>query len=527
MDPESDVDAYDAIQRKGEDDSDEDLEDIARSHARYNYIDVAPSKMRRQANFMEGVEGNQYDKFSGISTTRKEMMGDEDDGETGEEEEEEEEEEREEEDEEESLDERGMGSDESDEDDESDGEGENMEEDARRSAPRKKPQVRFESNTVVHSNGAALNAAQSDAQLLQNLRKRSREDAEKGRDARKQMDAWGKLLGVRIRGQKVVRGAGRISSEVIQKSMEQFSEADREAYDSTLQSLDEMSSHLFTLQRQVLQSFTGTDAMESSVISTGLNSLEQQLDIVTRSSQLSHDEAMDNGKSHLDTLFKFDQTVFDPLWRDVLARWTSRTSVSNLDEGHRNKFENSLKAMNQSAEDQIDRGLSGDAFDRLRKRTRVWRGSEAESRIVLEERSEDEEDSGEEKKEEADIFDDSDFYASMLRELIDSRGAASVMGASGADSSLAWAQAAKRASKKNRNGDLKTSKGRKLRFDVIEKLENFMPPIPRETWNRDQIDRLINQLREGDQAAEEKGPSNKAEAGKEGRVDLAGLRLFG
>lgn len=208
--------------------------------------------------------------------------------------------------------------------------------------------------------------------------------------------------------------------------------------------------------------------------------------------------------------------------------------MSNLDEGRKNKFQSSLKAMNQSAEDQIDRGLTGDAFDRLRKRTRVWRGSEKEFRLAAESArpssQEDDSDDEEQKKEgdHADIFDDSDFYATLLRELIDSRGVASVMGADGGESSLAWAQAAKRATKKNKNGDMRASKGRKLRFDVIEKLENFMPPIPRETWSKDQIDRLFNQLRGGDQESEEQAVvSNGTGDSKGEKVELAGLRLFG
>ncbi|UZJ56636.1 hypothetical protein CBS101457_005956 [Exobasidium rhododendri] len=533
MDPESDADAYDAVQRIDGDDSDEDLEEKARSHARHNYIDVAPSKMRKQANFMEGLNGNRLEKFAGIKATRKEMMDDGDDEEIADEGETEEDDVEEDEEIGEEGDDIGDDEDDSSDVNEEDEEDEEESGGKEKRTLRKRSQVRFEATSEEDApKRNELTAAQSDAQLLQELRKRSRDDAEKGRDARRQMDAWNKLLGIRIREQKVVRGAGRIPSGMIQKSLTQFSEKDREAYESTLSSLDDMSSQLFALQRSVLQSFTGTNSMEGSVISSGLARLERQIDLVSKPSKRSHDE-VDEDRSHLDTLLEFDQTVFEPLWRDVLARWSSRTSVSNVSEGHKTKFESSLKAMNQSAEDQIDRGLTGDAFDRLRKRTRVWRGSEKESRIVAEEASNDGEDSDEEARKEmaeADIFDDSDFYAAMLRELIDSRGAASIMGANGAaaaDSSLAWAQAAKRASKKNKMGDMKASKGRKLRFDVIEKLENFMPPIPRETWSKDQIDRLLNQLRGGHRGVEDVGVSDKAEASNDDTVELAGLRLFG
>lgn len=42
--------------------------------------------------------------------------------------------------------------------------------------------------------------------------------------------------------------------------------------------------------------------------------------------------------------------------------------------------------------------------------------------------------------------------------------------------------------------DTKASKGRKLRFTVHEKIQNFMVPIPRASWQQDQTDDLFASL---------------------------------
>lgn len=520
-DPPSDVEAHDALQRQASDDSENDQEDEARSHARHNYVEVGPSSMRRQANFIEAASENQMKRYAGVKTTRREMMDSDEGGDYDEEE----------------VGHSGEDKDSEmaeDDEDEDEGEGEEKgaeengeEEDADQGDAAARTsgttRVRFEAPSEQPNHTASLNAAQSDAQLLQDLRKRSKEDAEKGRDTRKQMDNWGKLLGIRIRGQKVVRAAGRVPAKMIRKHVSELGEADRDAYESTLASLDDISSHLFSLQRQVLQSFTGNDSKESSIVSPALANMDDELKRVSQRAKRPH-SALQDEHSDIDTLLKLDRTIFEPLWRDVLVRWTSRTSVS-VEGAQKKKFESSLKAMNLSAEDQVDRGLASDAFDRLRKRTRVWRGTEREARIGMEAIAADQTDSDDEQdmtqEQQTDIFDDSDFYAAMLRELIDSRGASSeATGHDGSDSSMAWAQAAKRASKKNRGAEARASKGRKLRFDVNEKVQNFMPPIPRETWSKEQIERLFRQL----SGVAERQPEVVAEDEQAG---LDGLRLFG
>lgn len=539
--PESDVEAYDAIREAERESSEDDGEDEARSHARNNYYTPSSSNLRRKADFMEGADAEQRRRYEGIKTTRRELMDGSDENESDMDEVSQEDDL--------SIDEEASDTAsierESDKASSSAGRqdripklksnGNHAQTDARkRSVHFQKP---MDNDQPLPDTTKSLNSAQSDAQLLQHLRSRTKEDAAKGRDARKQRATWAKLLGVRIRAQKVVRMGGRIPSQLMKESRSELTEADQQALGKTLESLDEITRHLFSLQQQVLQSFTKAETRENSVVSSALPPLQSLLDEVSQPRKRSIDDISDHDK-HIEALLQLDQHIFDPLWRDVLSRWSSRTAASASEGVNRNKFQVSLKAMNQSAEDQIDRGLSGDAFDRLRKRTRVWRGNEDEARLdtgtKVASNTQAEEDSDNEEisvNANADIFDDSDFYSALLRELIDSRGASSEMGVGldVPDSSLLWAQAAKKAAKKNKNGEMKSSKGRKLRYDVIEKVEHFMPPVPRETWSKEQIDRLFLQIKGADHNTQDiNGEGDeiaRLNIGEEGE-GLGGLRLL-
>jgi len=85
-----------------------------------------------------------------------------------------------------------------------------------------------------------------------------------------------------------------------------------------------------------------------------------------------------------------------------------------------------------------------------------------------------------------DIFDDTDFYQKMLRDIIDARG-----GGNGGEDWMV-SQKQKKAKKKV---DTKASKGRKLRYEVHEKLQNFMVPVPVPgAWHDEQIDELFTSL---------------------------------
>jgi len=98
--------------------------------------------------------------------------------------------------------------------------------------------------------------------------------------------------------------------------------------------------------------------------------------------------------------------------------------------------------------------------------------------------------------EDVNIYDDADFYQLLLKELVDQRmvdSNSSVAPVGGSERPIAQWTAVKEA-KTKKNVDTKASKGRKMKFTVHEKLQNFMAPEARGNWEQDRIDRFYSTL---------------------------------
>ncbi len=128
------------------------------------------------------------------------------------------------------------------------------------------------------------------------------------------------------------------------------------------------------------------------------------------------------------------------------------------------------------------------------------------------------------------IFDDADFYTLLLKELVDQRMAdnASTAGITGLAGVVPTATTtARKEAKVKRKVDTKASKGRKMRYTVHEKLQNFMAKEDRGTWGQRQVDELFGSLlgtRFGLEEAD--GGEEQEEDGGEGNVGEEALRLF-
>lgn len=96
--------------------------------------------------------------------------------------------------------------------------------------------------------------------------------------------------------------------------------------------------------------------------------------------------------------------------------------------------------------------------------------------------------------ESADIYDDADFYGFLLKELLEQRSedVSTQINGPGYVPQAPWQ--AVRDAKTKRIVDTKASKGRKLRYTVHEKLQNYMAPEDRGTWGERQIDELFGSL---------------------------------
>ena len=90
------------------------------------------------------------------------------------------------------------------------------------------------------------------------------------------------------------------------------------------------------------------------------------------------------------------------------------------------------------------------------------------------------------------IYDDADFYQLLLKDLVDQRTSEQNSTQTSAVPTVMLTVA--KEAKVRKNVDRKASKGRKMRFTVHEKLQNFMAPEDRRSWEQGAIDRFFGTM---------------------------------
>ncbi|XP_037275686.2 apoptosis antagonizing transcription factor isoform X3 [Rhipicephalus microplus] len=165
----------------------------------------------------------------------------------------------------------------------------------------------------------------------------------------------------------------------------------------------------------------------------------------------------------------------------TIEKWYERTRLLS------GKVGRSFASLEQSPVKQIEHILMDE--ERLLRRTQTKRSS---YKVLGAEESENndkqEQNSGCVDEE---VFDDDDFYHHLLREIIERK-------TSNIDNPVAlsrqWLEIQKLRKKVKRKVDTRASKGRKIRYDVIPKLVNFMAPLDRSTYSEEARTELFSSL---------------------------------
>lgn len=268
-------------------------------------------------------------------------------------------------------------------------------------------------------------------------------DAEKGVAVKAQRKTFDSLLNVRIRLQKALVATNSLSAAEAKEDEPTPYKAAEEAAVKLLNTLNAMRHEL------------------DKSSSTGKKRKFRAIDVDTPSSDIwakLHDSETQGLPKRQATLEKWSSKV----------RGTTATPVS--------------RKLNQTADqsitDVLSEQLSGANGERLVKRTHMPRSCapvQVKAKLV----------------EDAGIFDDADFYQLLLKELVDQR----MIEASAAPAGGPVAQwAAVKEAKTKKNVDTKASKGRKMKFTVHEKLQNFMAPEDRTQWEPEAVDRFFGTL---------------------------------
>lgn len=129
------------------------------------------------------------------------------------------------------------------------------------------------------------------------------------------------------------------------------------------------------------------------------------------------------------------------------------------------------------------------------------------------------------------VYDDTLFYQSLLRDLVEQRMSSSDAITNGIDALQIHLPinpvTGMRKDKVKKVVDTRASKGRKMRFNVHEKLQNFMAPEDRTTWSTRARDEFFASLL-GRPASKVLGEDDEeaSEAESEEDIEESGLRLF-
>lgn len=201
--------------------------------------------------------------------------------------------------------------------------------------------------------------------------------------------------------------------------------------------------------------------------------------------------------------------------RAILTKWSQKTNPA-VALTHTNKF--SQIPSQQPLTSVLDQHLTGFNLEKFVQKTRIPRSCatlQAAARTASD----------------SHIYDDADFYTLLLRELVDQRMADSNAPAPTSAVNSLPSLPSQRDFKVKKVVDTKASKGRKMRYTVHEKLQNFMAPDDRGSWGERQRGELFGSLlgRKVQMGEDEDITSDNDDGEMDAEMEgvEGGLRLFG
>ncbi|KAF4464568.1 BFR2 [Fusarium albosuccineum] len=299
----------------------------------------------------------------------------------------------------------------------------------------------------------------------------NRADVDKGLAIREQRKLYDGLLNLRIRLQKALIAANTFAT--IDDSPEPESEPYEAAEEAAIKLLNTISS--------LKDNFGSSRAGDKR---------KRELD-----ASMTTEEIWEQMQAEEQRSVKYRE--------DRLEKWSRKVQSVNVTTG------SSLGSRNKTLINALQEQLTN-PDNRLAKRSRVPRScapAQAAKGVG----------------EDSDIYDDADFYQVLLKELVDQRTVEGSSTSAGAVPTVMLTAA--KDVKTRKNVDRKASKGRKMRFTVHEKLQNFMAPEDRRAWEQQAIDRFFGTLFGRKMELNEEESEDDDDA-MEVDAEEAGLRLF-
>ncbi|EMR09086.1 hypothetical protein PNEG_02432 [Pneumocystis murina B123] len=270
--------------------------------------------------------------------------------------------------------------------------------------------------------------------FVQEIAKMNSLEIEKGKHIQTQIKIYDSLLDARIRLQKALVAVNSLSID--------YKINDLEKNKLFIKNVENESNSLIGCLSEIRKTLIEMDKIDVEY------TLERNKDFSKSSLESLCDNVIDLDKQIL-------------TWQnETLLKWSDKvkaTSVLSL-----NKF----NSLNQNILDLIQKNMTNK--EKLLEATYIDRTEKKQPKNK-------------------ERFDDTDFYQALLFNLINKR-----MVDSGNTQGLRWSILKQK--KQKNNIDTKASKGRRLRYHVHEKIQNFMTPNPVNLWVEEKIDNLFSSL---------------------------------
>ncbi|CAG9765724.1 unnamed protein product [Ceutorhynchus assimilis] len=318
------------------------------------------------------------------------------------------------------------------------------------------------------------------------------EQVNKGLCVRNQMNIWESLLEMRIQMQKSLVAANKLPQK--SKFKEVLSDTDfKNKVKETKDSLGNVLDKFLDLQNLLIKKYPETKSLgNNSKVEVQVESDEEipsdtEDEVEEESEQEEHPPPQSSKKRKLDEYEKDISDLHNKYKKyrnETIEKWNTKTRLSTM----------KTSGPTLSVTSQIEHILSDK--EKLRKRTQLKKsefkilGQKDSSESILESN----EDNGDVKQAEeynSEIFDDSDFYHQLLRELIEVKSADIT---DPVQLGRQWIQLQNLRSKMKRKIDTRATKGRKIRYAVHTKLVNFTAPNDQQLWTEDAKNELYSSL---------------------------------
>ncbi|KAF8972656.1 apoptosis antagonizing transcription factor-domain-containing protein [Flammula alnicola] len=322
--------------------------------------------------------------------------------------------------------------------------------------------------------------------VTSSLKKTREDDMKKGQAVKKQIALWDTILGTRIQLQKCP------------SQMKEYLEISdcRDAISKCLNEAFMLTDELSQLQETLLST---NDVIQPPP--------RKRRKLDTETSIEGYSEAFISATEDIAAL----EQAFHPYLLQTLSKWSSKIQAvapSILLPSNRGTFlkgGQSLKSVVQLIDETLD------DRDKLLTRTQVARVKKARIGMSQEENVDTED------TRDSDVFDDTDFYQKMLRDIIDARGNGS--------KSEDWMLLQSRRRRRRKSIQRPVKAGNFGSYEVHEKLQNFMVPVPVPgAWHEEQVDELFASLL--GRGFENIG-INAEEPQVQRDIEVGGFRVFG